>query len=160
MRWSSTNTIPGPRATSLGLFYAFTAKVGKARDLLTNVARLVVSPASIHWVYASTAFYLCGDYSACISASRQSGDAVWSNVAWRAAAQAQLGLIPEARAELRRFIDGLRPQWQGEEPATEQNMFRWLLHLYPIQHKADWERLRAGLASAGAPVEGTGHGIW
>ncbi len=145
---------------STALFHAFTAKVGKARDLLTNVARLVVSPASIHWVYASTAFYLCGDYSACISASRQSGDAVWSNVAWRAAAQAQLGLIPEARAELRRFIDGLRPQWQGEEPATEQNMFRWLLHLYPIQHKADWERLRAGLASAGAPVEGTGHGIW
>lgn len=145
---------------STALFHAFTARVGKARDLLRNVARLVVNPAPIHWVYASTAFYLCGDYSACISASRQSGDAVWSNVAWRAAAQAQLGLVPEARVELRRFIDGLRPQWQGEEPATEQNMFRWLLHLYPIQHKSDWERLRAGLASAGAPVEATGHGIW
>lgn len=145
---------------STALFHSFTAKVGKARDLLSNVARLVVNPAPIHWVYASTAFYLCGDYSACVEASRQSGDAVWSNVAWRAAAQAQLGLIPEARAELKRFTDGLRPQWQGEEPATEQNMFRWLLHLYPIQHKADWERLRAGLASAGAPVEATGHGIW
>ena len=72
--------------------------------------------------------------------------------------RAETGKI--ARAELRRFIDGLRTQWQGEEPATEQNMFRWLLHLYPIQHKADWERLRAGLAIAGAPIEGTSHGIW
>jgi DNA-binding SARP family transcriptional activator len=145
---------------STALFHAFTAELDKARDLLRHAARLVVNPPPIHWVYASTASYLCGDYSECISASRQSGDSVWSNVAWRAAAQAQLGLVGEARAELRRFIDGLLPQWQGEEPATEQNMFRWLLHLYPIRHKAEWERLRAGLASAGAPVEGTSHGIW
>ena len=136
---------------STALFHAFTAKVDRARELLRHVSGLVVNPAPIHWVYASTASYLCGDYSACISASRQSGDAVWSNVAWRAAAQAQLGLVGEARAELRRFIDDLRPQWQGEEPATEQNMFRWLLHLYPIQHKADWERLRAGLRAQALP---------
>jgi DNA-binding SARP family transcriptional activator len=145
---------------SAGLFHAFTAKFDKARDLVGHAARLVVNPTPMHWVYVSTASYLCGDYSECISASRQSADAVWSNVAWRAAAQARLGLVGEAQVELRRFIDGLRPQWTGEEPATEQNMFRWLLHLYPIQHSAEWERLRAGLASAGAPVEGTSHGIW
>lgn len=145
---------------SAGLFHAFTAKPERARDLVGHSARLVVNPTPMHWVYVSTASYLCGDYRECISASRQSGDAVWSNVAWRAAAQAQLGQVTEARTELRRFVDGLRPQWKGDEPATEQDMFRWLLHLYPIQHRAEWERLRAGLASAGAPVEGTSHGIW
>jgi len=145
---------------SAALFHAFTARIDKARELAAQAARLVVNPTPMHWVYASTTHYVCGDYDDCIAASRQSADAVWSNVAWRAAAQAQLGRTAEARTELKRFVDGLRPQWRGEGPASEPEMFRWLLHLYPIQHKAEWERLRAGLATAGAPVEGTSHGIW
>ena len=145
---------------SAGLFHAFTAKAEKARDLVGHSTRLVANPTPMHWVYVSTASYLNGDYNESISASRKSGDAVWSNVAWRAAALAQLGQVAKARAELRRFVDVLQPQWKGEEPASEQNMFRWLLHLYPIQYKAEWERLRAGLASAGAPVHGISHGVW
>lgn len=147
-------------SASAALFHAFTAKFDRARELIGHAARLVTHPTPMHWVYASTTYYVCGDYSECVSASRQSRDAIWSNVAWRAAAHAQLGQIAEARAEMRRFVDGLRPQWKGETAATEPDMLRWLLHLYPIQYRAEWERLRAGLASAGAPVEAASHGIW
>jgi len=145
---------------SAGLFHAFTAKPAKARELVRHAAALMASPPAIHWVYTATAYYVCGDYRESLAASLQSGDEVWSNVAWRAAALAQLGRTAEARREMRRFVDGLRPQWTGEQPATEPDMFRWLLHLYPIQHRAEWERLRDGLAAAGAPVEGASHGLW
>jgi DNA-binding SARP family transcriptional activator/TolB-like protein len=145
---------------SVALFHAFCARPDKARQFIAQAARPGANPTVMHWVYASTASYLCGDYGECIDASLQSGDGIWTNVAWRAAARAQLGDIEAARADMRRFIDGLRPQWKGAGPANEPDMIRWLLHLYPIQHRAEWERLRAGLAGAGAPVEGTGHGIW
>jgi len=43
----------------------------------------------------------------------------------------------------------------GGAAGDEANMTRWLLHLYSIEHEETWERLRAGLAGAGAPVDGT-----
>ncbi|MGE0577631.1 MAG: BTAD domain-containing putative transcriptional regulator [Reyranella sp.] len=146
--------------TSLGLFYAFTARPDKARQLARHALNLAPNPSVTQWVYASTIFYATGDYRDCVMASQRSGDAIWSNVAWRAAARFQLGEREPAREEMRRFFDGLRRQWEGEHPATEANMTRWLLHLYSIEHEETWERLRAGLAGAGAPVDGTRHGTY
>lgn len=146
--------------TSLGLFYAFTARPDKARQLVRHALNLAPHPSVTQWVYASTIFYATGDYRDSVMASERSGDAIWSNVAWRAAARFQLGEREPAREEMRRFFDGLRRQWEGEHPATEANMTRWLLHLYSIEHEETWERLRAGLAGAGAPVDGTRHGTY
>ncbi|WP_428675108.1 BTAD domain-containing putative transcriptional regulator [Reyranella sp.] len=146
--------------TSLGLFYAFTARPDKARQLVRHALNLAPNPSVTQWVYASTIFYTTGDYRDSVIASQRSGDAIWSNVAWRAAARFQLGEREPAREEMRRFFDGLRRQWTGEQPATEANMTRWLLHLYSIEHKETWEHLRAGLAGAGAHVDGTRHGTY
>jgi hypothetical protein len=140
------------------MFYAFTARPEKARQLVRHAFDLAMTPSPTQWVYASTMFYATGDYRDCIAASERSGDAIWSNVAWRAAARFQLGAVERARQEMRRFFDGLRTQWKGDQPATEANMTRWLLHLDAIEHEETWERLRAGLAGAGAPVEGIRHG--
>jgi DNA-binding SARP family transcriptional activator len=146
--------------TSAGLFYAFTAKPDKARQLVRHAFDIAINPSTTQWVYASTIFYATGDYRDCVAASERSGDAIWTNVAWRAAARFQLGERGAAREEMRRFFDGLRRQWKGDQAATEANMTRWLLHLYAIEHEETWERLRAGLAGAGAPVDGTRHGSW
>lgn len=147
-------------AASAALFHGFVADYDKARELIAYANRLAINPTPTQWVYASTIHYLRGDYDECVVASLNSGDAIWTNVAWRAAARARLGQSKLARDELRHFIDGLRPQWKTESPATDANIIRWLLHLYPIMDKLEWEHLRTGLADAGAPVEGIGHAMW
>lgn len=144
--------------TSAAMFYAYTARPDKARRLVRHAFDLAMTPSPTLWVYASTLFYATGDYRDCIAASERSGDAIWSNVAWRAAARFQVGEVKPARQEMRRFFDGLRTRWKGDQPATEANMTRWLLHLDAIEHEEIWERLRAGVAGAGAPVEGIRHG--
>lgn len=146
--------------TSAAMFYAYTGRPDKARRLLRHAFDLAMTPSPTLWVYASTLFYATGDYRDCIVASECSGDAIWSNVAWRAAARFQLGEVEPARREMRRFFDGLRTRWKGDLPATEANMTRWLLHLDAIEQEEVWERLRAGLAGAGAPVEGIRRGSW
>lgn len=146
--------------TSAAMFYAYTGRRDKARRLVRQAFDLAMTPSPTLWVYASTSFFATGDYSECIAASERSGDTIWSNVAWRAAAHFQLGDVERARQEMRRFFDGLRTRWNGDLPATEANMTRWLLHLDAIEKEEIWERLRAGVAGAGAPVEGIDRGSW
>ena len=146
--------------TSAGMFYAYTGRPDKARWLVRHAFELAITPSPTLWVYASTLFFATGDYRDCIVASERSGDAIWSNVAWRAAARFQLGEVELARQEMRRFFDGLRTRWNGDLPATEANMTRWLLHLDAIEREEIWERLRAGVAGAGAPVEEIRRGSW
>lgn len=74
--------------------------------------------------------------------------------AWRTVALAQLGRTAEAAAEGARFLSRVRANWFGAEPATDEAIVGWLLHLYPIRRRADWERLRDGLQAAGLPTSG------
>jgi len=48
----------------------------------------------------------------------------------------------------------------GTSPATPAAMTRWFLHLFPIAMAESWERLRAGIAGAGAPTDGLLHHQW
>ncbi len=136
---------------SAALSYGFAGQSARAHDLAHQARLIAPSPFRTHWVYESTVNFIGGDYEGCVAASQRSGDAVVSNVAWRAAAQYHLGRVDDARRDLRAFLDALRPQWKGAVAATDLNLFRWLLHLYPIAHADDWQRLRDGLVGAGAP---------
>jgi hypothetical protein len=51
-------------------------------------------------------------------------------------------------------MEGIRRNWFGKLPPSDKNIVRWLLHLYPISHLADWQRLYDGLKGAGLPVAG------
>jgi len=147
--------------TSLGLFYAFTARPDKARQLVRHALNLAPNPSVTQWVYASTTSYATGDYRDSVMASQRSGDAIWSNVAWRAAARFQLGEREAGAA--RRMRRSLSTACDGNgrgSSGDRSHMTRWLLHLYSIEHEETWERLRAGLAGAGAPVDGTRHGTY
>ena len=63
----------------------------------------------------------------------------------RAAALGHLGRNDvEAAAEARRSSTSVRANWFGDLPASNEAMVRWLLHLYPIRRREDWERLRDG----------------
>lgn len=140
---------------SAALFHGFAGHPASAAALARQAQLIAPSPVRTHWVYESTVNFLGGDYEGCVAASQRSGDAVVSNIAWRAAAQFYLGQIDVARRDLQAFLTTARSQWTGALVPTDLNLLRWLLHLYPIANADDWQRLRDGLAGAGAPEAAT-----
>jgi hypothetical protein len=80
--------------------------------------------------------------------------------AYKAAALFHLGDREAATVELQRFTELVRSRWVGDQPATDANIMRWLLTMIPIRQPEDWQRVRDGLAGAGAPVEGLAHHQW
>jgi hypothetical protein len=81
-------------------------------------------------------------------------------VIWGCAAKAHLGRLNEAKADFEKALDRVAADWHGQQAPTRGGMTRWLLHVFPIAIRTDWERLAAGLAAAGAPVEGIEFGVW
>ncbi len=79
---------------------------------------------------------------------------------WRALILAQVGMQREARLELQRFYELSRMKWSATAPWSEEAAMRWFLHAFPIRSPGDWERLRKGLLSIGAPVETLRHRFW
>jgi hypothetical protein len=113
-----------------------------------------------HWIYHATIDYLRGDYKAAIRGADLSQNAVWHVSALRAAALAMLGRSDEARAEADRFIERIELNWYGEQPATREEIMKWLLHIHPINRREDWAHLRDGLARAGLPTGSIEHNVW
>jgi len=145
-------------AISAALLLAFCGDYKRACELGQAVQDLMLSPVRTHWVYQVDIQFLSGNYTAALEAADMAQDALWGVAAWRTATLAQLGRTAEAADEGARFLSRARANWYGPEPATDENIVRWLLHLYPIRHRADWERLRDGLKAAGLPTGTSDHG--
>ncbi|MEO8716488.1 MAG: BTAD domain-containing putative transcriptional regulator [Acetobacteraceae bacterium] len=142
------------------LFYAFHGGFERAAELSAQALDRAMGPTRTHWAYQVSIQYLRGDYEGALDAADLAMDAIKTLPAWRAAALFRLGRQQEARAEADRFLAGIRASWYGAEPATPETMTRWLLHLYPISHRAGWENLRDGVKGAGLPVGGIRYGEW
>jgi tetratricopeptide (TPR) repeat protein len=141
-------------AISAALLQAFCGNIKQASELSKVALDMTLSPSRTHWAYQTDIQFLSGNYEAAVEAADRAQDVLWGVAAWRTAALAHLGRTAEAAAEGARFLSRTRTNWFGAEPATDERIVRWLLHLYPIQHRVDWERLRDGLRAAGLPAEG------
>ena len=141
-------------AISAALLHAFCGNIKQASELGKMALDMTLSPSRTHWAYQVDIQFLSGNYEAAIEAADQAQDVLWGVAAWRTAALANLGRTAEAAAEGARFLSRTRANWFGAEPATDERIVRWLLHLYPIRRRTDWERLRDGLRGAGLPAEG------
>ncbi|SDN34851.1 DNA-binding transcriptional activator of the SARP family [Afipia sp. GAS231] len=141
-------------AISAALLSAFCGNPKRASELGQIALDTTVSPSRTHWAYQTDIEFLNGNYTAALEAADQAQDVLWGVAAWRTAALAQLGRKAEAAAEGARFLSRVRANWFGAEPATDEAIVGWLLHLYPIRRRADWERLRDGLQAAGLPTGG------
>jgi hypothetical protein len=95
-----------------------------------------------------------------VDASDHAQDGHRTARAWRAAALARLGRTGEAADEAATFLSLIRKHWFGAEPAMDEAILRWMLHLYPISRREDWERLRGGLQLAGMPVANIDYRSW
>lgn len=138
--------------TSAALLFAFCGEGERASSLSRTALDLALSPSRTQWAYQADIQFLNGDYAGAIEAADRAQDVLWGVAAWRTAALAHLGRDAEASAEGKRFLSRTRANWFGAEPATDEAIVNWLLHLYPIRRSEDWERLHDGLVAAGLPA--------
>jgi DNA-binding SARP family transcriptional activator len=139
---------------------AFCGELGRASELAALAMDMTLAPSLPHWAYHAEVHYLRGDYDAAIRDADRSQNILWDIPAWRAAALAMLGRQAEAESEAVRFIERIRLNWYGSEPATPEAIMRWHLHIHPIRRREDWLHLRDGLARAGLPTGSLEHGVW
>ena len=139
-------------AISAALLFAFCGRYQRATELSQAALDMRLSPSRAHWAYQLVVQFLSGNYHAAIEAADRARDIWWEVAAWRAAALAHVGRTAEAAAEGKRFLCRIRANWFGAAPATDEAIVRWLLHISPLRHCADRERLRDGLQAAGLPT--------
>jgi DNA-binding SARP family transcriptional activator len=144
-------------AISGALLFAFCGQYQQASELSQLALDMTLSPSLTHWAFQADIQFLSGNYQAAVEAADRARDVIWGVPAWRTAALAHLGRTEEATAEAKRFLTRIRANWFGNEPPTDEAIVRWLLHLYPIRQRADWERLRDWLKIAGLPTDGSEH---
>ncbi len=145
---------------SAALLLAFCGQTQRSAEFARDALDMTLAPSRTHWAFQADIQFLSGRYDAAVEAADRAQDVLWAVPAWRAAALAHLGRTEEAAADAARFLERVRASWFGAEPATDETIMRWMLHLYPISRRADWERLRDGLHAAGVPTGGIDHHGW
>ena len=145
---------------SAALLFAFSGQIDRSTALVQLARDMALVPSKMHWAYLVDIHFLRGDYDAALEAADHSQDSHRTVWAWRAAALAQRGDIRAAEEAAATFLKLVGQHWFGIEPATDEAILRWLLHLYPISRSEDWERLRGGLRLAGMPVDQIEYRSW
>jgi DNA-binding SARP family transcriptional activator/TolB-like protein len=142
--------------------YAFCGHNKQATDILDSMLRqnAAIAPNALQWAYHTAVRFMTADYETCVTAADFAGDLNSNVPGFKAAALYHLGREEQAAAELDRFFAIVRSRWCVEEPATPAAITRWFLQLFPIAKPENWERLRDGMAGAGAPVDGLVHHQW
>jgi len=143
-----------------GQIFAYCGEYERAASLSAASLGITPMPTAPQVAYSGAIKFLCSDYAGCIDASREDLDMSPAFMIWRCAAKAHAGRLNEAKAEFEKALEGVAADWHGQQAPTRGSMARWLLHVFPIAIRGDWERLAAGLAAAGAAVEGIEFGVW
>jgi DNA-binding SARP family transcriptional activator/tetratricopeptide (TPR) repeat protein len=143
-----------------GQIFAYCGKYERATTLSAASLAITPMPKPPQVAYSGAIKFLCSDYAGCIDASRDDLGMSPAFMIWGCAAKAHAGRCDEAKAAFEKELERIAADWHGRQPPTRHSMTRWLLHVFPIAIRADWERLAAGLAAAGAPVEGIEFGVW
>jgi DNA-binding SARP family transcriptional activator/tetratricopeptide (TPR) repeat protein len=143
-----------------GQIFAYCGEYERAATLSAASLRITPMPAAPQLAYSAAIKFLCSDYAGSIDACREDFGMSPAFMLWSCAAKAHVGRLNEARTEFERTLERVAADWHGQRAPTRDSMTRWLLHVFPISIRGDWERLAAGLATAGAPVEGIEFGVW
>ena len=71
---------------------------------------------------------------------------------WRAAANAQLGNLVEARRDLDELVTDLGKRWRGAEAFTPEAGVQWYVDMVPLRRQIDHDTMVDGLNKAGIRV--------
>ena len=107
------------------------------------------------WAYCSHILFLSEDYQGAIEVFDKGGGFPKTIAAWKAAAMALSGQMTEAVSIGRESLNAVRVAWHGEQPATNEEIARWLVQVHPIGAREHRQRLYKGLRQAGIPVDPT-----
>lgn len=140
--------------------FAFCGVFDRAREIAESALQLPLAPSPLQWAYHVAIRFMESDYAGCLAAAELAGDVNPNVPGYRAAALFHIGQREAARRALQHFFQVVRRRWVGAEPASEADITRWFLHMFPIRRLEDWTRLRDGLAGAGAPVARLNHHQW
>jgi len=140
--------------------FAFCGFFDRSRAITAHLLQLPLAPSPLQWAYHVAIRFMESDYEGCLAAAESAGDVNPNVPGYRAAALSHLGQRDAAREALGHFYQVVRRRWVGKEPASEEAITRWFLHMFPIRRSEDWARLRDGLAGAGAPVANLFHDQW
>ena len=143
-----------------GQIFAYCGEYERAAALSAASLEITPMPAAPQIAYSAAIKFLCSDYAGSTDAYREDLGMSPAFMMWSCAAKAHVGRLNEARTELERTLERVAADWHGQRAPTRDSMTRWLLHVFPIAIRGDWERLATGLAAAGAPVEGIEFGVW
>jgi DNA-binding SARP family transcriptional activator/TolB-like protein len=143
-----------------GQIFAYCGEYERAAALSAASLGITPMPAAPQVAYSGAIKFLCSDYAGCIDASGEDLGMSPAFMIWGSAAKAHVGRLDEAKAEFEWALQRVAADWHGQQSPTRDSMARWLLHVFPIAISGDWERLAAGLAAAGAPIEGIAFGVW
>ncbi|WP_204112637.1 adenylate/guanylate cyclase domain-containing protein [Shimia biformata] len=133
---------------SCAMGFSFLGEHGRAIAALAR--SLEVSPVLLdyQWCYAATVHYLAGEPEAALEAALKSGDRIFDNLGWTAAAFARLGRVGEASSACTDLIRRMEPIWRGETPLGPRAVVEWFGHAYPIRRDEDREALTLALNDA------------
>ena len=143
-----------------GQIFAYCGEYQRAASLSAASLGITPIPKPPQVAYSGAIKFLCSDYAGCIDASREDFGMSPAFMIWGCAAKAHVGRLNEAKAVFEKALERVAADWHGQQAPTRDSMTRWLLHVFPIALRGDWERLAAGLAAAGAPIEGIEFGAW
>jgi DNA-binding SARP family transcriptional activator len=139
--------------TSSAACLAFCGAIDRARDLADDALRVPFTFNQLQWAYHAGIRFFCADYERCLQAAQLS-EAILTSPGYKVSALFHMGRRNTAADELKSFFRVARERWVGDEPASDANITRWFLDIFPVRCPEDWERLRDGLGGAGAPVQG------
>jgi DNA-binding SARP family transcriptional activator len=143
-----------------GQIFAYCGEYQRATSLSAASLGITPMPKPPQVAYSSAIKFLCADYVGCMEASREDFGMSPAFMIWGCAAKAHLGRRNDGKSDFENALERVAADWHGQQAPTRDNMTRWLLHVFPIAIRGDWERLAAGLAAAGAPIEGIEFGMW
>ena len=145
---------------SASLSHSFAGSPDRAKALSKLAFEQSLFPSRTMWGYDVTSRFLWGDYEGCVIASKHAADIILNLPAWTAAALHHLGQREEAREQAQAFLEITKANWRQDAPPNDAEIVRWLLHLFPIARRDDWERLRDGIEGAGLPKAAIQHNVW
>ena len=135
---------------SSALGVAFSGDSKRASELIASFEcnRWILIPQ--HWGYVAPIRFLSGDFSGCIEAAENCGDATQNINGWKAAAYWHLGEPNSAHAAWAKFISYVLAN--QKTAIVNENTFtiEWFLSCFPIRSSHSTDLLRQGIVGAAA----------
>lgn len=142
---------PGSPATLIPCAHglSFCGQHDRAIELVEAAREIDPSIMAKNWGFIMCIFFFAGRMQEAVEAGEAAGHSILDLPAWKAAAQAMVGDVEEARRTANTFLELAEGNWHGELLPTKRNICAWFLDGFPIRKPADRDLLRRGLAEAG-----------